>query len=400
METVPTRIEGTKADKIVCLTLAGFWLEPSSWEPARSFDLRADWRSLIRRFKLLDMRRFWITMAARFRKLAAASCINKLEKAALASLDSCIFFLKVTLAGNPLMSTSTVQLEVVLPRLELFGRGKVRDIYVVEDRLLIVATDRISAFDFILGSGIPGKGRVLTQISLFWFEMMKEIVPNHLVAARPQRYPALLAEYATVLEGRSMLVKKAAPFPVECVARGYLAGSSWKDYQQTQSICGIALPPGLIESARLPEPVFTPATKAASGHDENISFDQMSALIGADNARRLRDYTLSIYHKAAEYAASRGIIIADTKLEFGFYEGEIILIDEVLTPDSSRFWPAAGYAPGRPQKSFDKQFVRDYLEESGWNKQPPAPVLPDWVVRGTSERYVEAYERLTGMKMS
>ena len=299
------------------------------------------------------------------------------------------------------MSTSSVQLEAALPRLTLFGRGKVRDIYaVVGDQLLIVATDRISAFDFILGSGIPQKGKVLTQISLFWFEMMQDIIPNHLVCASPREYPAELAEYAPLLEGRSMLVKKAKPFPVECVARGYLAGSGWKEYQQKTAVCGIALPKGLVESSQLPEPIFTPATKATSGHDENISFEQMSALVGADNAQRLRECTLRIYRKAAAYAASRGIIIADTKLEFGLYEGEIILIDEALTPDSSRFWPADGYAPGGPQKSFDKQFVRDYLEESGWNKQPPAPALPDWVVLGTSAKYVEAYERLTGMKMT
>lgn len=298
------------------------------------------------------------------------------------------------------MSTSSVQLETTLPRLVLFGRGKVRDIYAVQDKLLIVATDRISAFDFILGSGIPQKGRVLTQISLFWFEMMKDIVPNHLISAIPREYPPELGKYASLLEGRSMLVKKAKPFPVECVARGYLAGSGWKEYQQKTSVCGIALPKGLLESSQLPEPIFTPATKATSGHDENISFEQMKELVGADVAQRLRENTLRIYRKAADYAASRGIIIADTKLEFGLYEGEILLIDEALTPDSSRFWPADGYAPGGPQKSFDKQFVRDYLEESGWNKQPPAPTLPDWVVLGTSAKYVEAYERLTGMKIT
>ena len=298
------------------------------------------------------------------------------------------------------MSTASVQLETAFPRLVLFGRGKVRDIYSVQDKLLIVATDRISAFDFILGSGIPQKGKVLTQISLFWFEMMRAIVPNHVISATPREYPPELREYAPFLEGRSMLVKRAKPFPVECVARGYLAGSGWKEYQQKTSVCGIALPKGLVESSQLPEPIFTPATKATSGHDENISFAQMKELVGADIAQRLRETTLRIYRKAAEYAASRGIIIADTKLEFGLYEGEILLIDEALTPDSSRFWPADGYAPGGPQKSFDKQFVRDYLEESGWNKQPPAPTLPDWVVAGTSAKYVEAYERLTGMKIT
>ena len=298
------------------------------------------------------------------------------------------------------MNSPSVQLEAALPRLSLFGRGKVRDIYAVRNQLLIVATDRISAFDFILGSGIPLKGKVLTRISLFWFEMMKHIIPNHLVSASPREYLPELAEYASLLEGRSMLVKKAKPFPVECVARGYLSGSGWKEYQEKSSVCDIALPNGLLESSQLPEPIFTPATKATSGHDENISFERMSGLIGRENAERLRECTLQIYRKAAAYAKSRGIIIADTKLEFGLYEGEIILIDEALTPDSSRFWPADGYAPGSPQKSFDKQFVRDYLEQSGWNKQPSAPALPDWVVRGTSEKYVEAYERLTGMKMT
>ena len=298
------------------------------------------------------------------------------------------------------MSISSVQLEAALPRLKLFGRGKVRDIYAVGDQLLIVATDRISAFDFILGSGIPQKGKVLTQISLFWFEMMKDIIRNHLISASPREYPAELSEYASLREGRSMLVKKAKPFPVECVARGYLSGSGWKEYQQRASVCGIALPSGLIESSQLPEPIFTPATKATSGHDENISFEQTTQLVGTENALRLRDYTLRIYRKAAAYAAARGIIIADTKLEFGVFEGEIILIDEALTPDSSRFWPADSYAPGGPQASFDKQFVRDYLEASGWNKQPPAPALPDHVITGTSAKYVEAYERLTGMKMT
>jgi phosphoribosylaminoimidazole-succinocarboxamide synthase len=298
------------------------------------------------------------------------------------------------------MSTSSVQLEATLPRLKLFGRGKVRDIYAVGEQLLIVATDRISAFDFILASGIPQKGKVLTQISLFWFEMMKDIILNHLISASPREYPAELSEYVSLLEGRSMLVKKAKPFPVECVARGYLSGSGWKEYQLKASVCGIALPAGLVESSQLPEPIFTPATKATSGHDENISFEQMSRLVGPDNALRLRDYTLRIYRKAAAYAAARGIIIADTKLEFGVFENQIILIDEALTPDSSRFWPADSYVPGGPQASFDKQFVRDYLEASGWNKQPPAPSLPDRVVIGTSAKYVEAYERLTGMKMT
>lgn len=297
------------------------------------------------------------------------------------------------------MESSPVRLQVVLPQFELLGRGKVREIYAVNEYLLIVATDRISAFDFILGSGIPQKGKVLTQMSLFWFEMMKSLAPHHVVTARAEEYPEPLREHAHSLRGRSMLVKKAKPFPVECVARGYLAGSGWKEYQQHQSICGIPLPGGLLESSKLPEPIFTPATKAMSGHDENITLEQMAALVGTETAERLRGYTLRIYEKAAAYAASRGILIADTKLEFGLYQGEIILIDEVLTPDSSRFWPAADYAPGRPQKSFDKQFVRDYLEESGWNKQPPAPSLPDWVVKATSQKYLEAFERLTGLQL-
>lgn len=294
---------------------------------------------------------------------------------------------------------ASVQLKVELPPFELLGSGKVREIFAVEDALLIVASDRISAFDFILSSGISQKGKVLTQMSLFWFQMTREIVPNHLITARVSEYPEALSKYAPLLEGRSMLVKRAKPFPVECVARGYLAGSGWKEYLQSQSVCGIPLPAGLLESSRLTDPIFTPATKAASGHDENISFERMAALVGADIAHRLQDYTLRVYQRASDYAAERGIIIADTKLEFGLHNGEIILIDEVLTPDSSRFWPAADYAAGRPQKSFDKQFVRDYLEQSGWNKLPPAPSLPDWVVKATSEKYIEAYERLTGLRL-
>jgi phosphoribosylaminoimidazole-succinocarboxamide synthase len=297
------------------------------------------------------------------------------------------------------MEHSPIQLKVVLPEFELLGRGKVREIYTAGDSLLIVATDRISAFDFILGSGIPQKGRVLTQMSLFWFKMMQDLVPNHLISAHPEEYLEPLRKHADSLRGRSMLVKKAQPFPVECVARGYLAGSGWKEYQQKQSICGISLPAGLLESAKLPEPLFTPATKATSGHDENISFEQMIDLVGKGTAERLKVYTLNVYQRAVTYAAARGILIADTKLEFGLHAGEIILIDELLTPDSSRFWPAAEYTPGKAQKSFDKQFVRDYLEASRWNKQPPAPALPDWVVRATSEKYIEAFQLLTGLKL-
>jgi phosphoribosylaminoimidazole-succinocarboxamide synthase len=296
------------------------------------------------------------------------------------------------------MERSSVQLQVVLPQFELVRRGKVREIYSVHDFLLIVATDRISAFDFILASGIPDKGKVLTQMSVFWFEKFKDLVPNHLVSASPEDYPESLKQHADTLRSRSMLVKKAQPFPVECVARGYLAGSGWKEYQQKQSICGIPLPAGLQESSRLPSALFTPATKAASGHDENISFDQMVALVGREAAEHLRRHTLSLYDRAATYATERGIIIADTKFEFGLYRGDIILIDEVLTPDSSRFWPASDYSPGQPQKSFDKQFVRDYLEESRWNKQPPVPALPEWVVEATRKKYIEAFEQLTGLK--
>ncbi len=297
------------------------------------------------------------------------------------------------------MNTPSAKLQIQLPNYKLLGRGKVRDIYEVNEYLLIIATDRISAFDFILGTAIPEKGIILTQMSLFWFEMMQDIVPNHLVTADVLQFPAPLPEFKALLENRSMLVKRALPFPVECVARGYLAGSGWKEYQNRQSICGIPLPPGLKESSELPEPIFTPATKAVTGHDENISFESMSELIGRDIATRLREYTLKIYAQARDYARTRGIIIADTKFEFGLFDGNIILIDEVMTPDSSRFWPASDYAPGRPQKSFDKQFVRDYLEEIRWNKQAPAPSLPDWVAEATKNKYLEAYELLTGRKL-
>jgi len=297
------------------------------------------------------------------------------------------------------MSNTSAQLQIELPHYKLFGRGKVRDIYEVNEYLLIIATDRISAFDFILGSAIPQKGIILTQMSLFWFQMMQDLVPNHLVTADVSQFPEPLPEFKTLLERRSMLVKRAQPFPVECVARGYLSGSGWKEYQRKQSVCGISLPSGLKESSELPEPIFTPATKAVSGHDENISLESMSQLIGRETTSRLREYTLKIYARARDYARSRGIIIADTKFEFGFYDGNIILIDEVMTPDSSRFWPSNDYAPGRPQKSFDKQFVRDYLEEIRWNKQAPAPSLPDWVAEATKKKYLEAFELLTGSKL-
>lgn len=294
------------------------------------------------------------------------------------------------------MNSSVVRLEISLPQFELLGRGKVRDIYAVGEYLLIIATDRISAFDSILGSGIPGKGRVLTQMSLFWFEFTQDVVPNHLVTAKLAEFPRGLREHADALEGRSMLVKRAETIPIECVARGYLAGSGWKEYQSLGTVCGVRLPPGLKESSQLPEPIFTPATKASSGHDENISFERVVSLIGRETAESLREWTLSIYRTAASYALTKGIIIADTKLEFGICQDRIILIDEALTPDSSRFWPAAEYVVGQPQKSFDKQFVRDYLEQIHWNKQPPAPALPDWVVEATSKKYQEACELLIG----
>lgn len=280
-------------------------------------------------------------------------------------------------------------LETNLPGFKLRARGKVRDIYEDGDRLLIVATDRISAFDYILATGIPGKGRVLTQMTLFWLDFLRGVVPNHLLSTDVSALPP-------EFEGRSMWVKKAQMFDVECVARGYLSGSGWKDYVRTGALCGIPLPVGLRESDVLPEPIFTPATKAQSGHDENIPFETVVNLIDAETASRLRDLTLTIYKKAAEYARSRGIIIADTKFEFGVVNGEIVLADEVLTPDSSRFWPAETYSPGGAQPSYDKQFVRDYLESIRWNKQPPAPALPEDVAARTSEKYKDAYRKLAG----
>ncbi len=265
--------------------------------------------------------------------------------------------------------------------------------------LLFVATDRISAFDYVLATGIPHKGHVLSQISLFWFDFLSDIVPNHLVTADVDRYPQPLRKYDDQLRGRSMLVHCAEMFPVECVVRGYISGSAWKEYKASGKVCGITLPSGLRESDALPEPIFTPATKAVSGHDENISFDQMCKIVGTENASHLRDLTLRIYKKAAGYARQRGIIIADTKFEFGRTAKGITLADEVLTPDSSRFWPADTYAPGQSQESYDKQYVRDYLEEIRWNKQPPAPALPREIARRTSEKYLEAYTQLTGRKL-
>ena len=284
--------------------------------------------------------------------------------------------------------------------LELYASGKVRDLYRADnEHLLLVATDRISAFDYVLASGIPHKGRVLTQLSLFWFEFLADLVPNHLVTADVARYPASLQRYADQLQGRSMLVVRADMIAIECVVRGYLSGSGWKEYQQSGRVCGIELPRGLRESDKLPQPIFTPAVKATSGHDENISFEQMAERAGPRLSEQLRELSLKIYQKGAEHAAARGIIIADTKFEFGRTARGLVLADEVLTPDSSRFWPADSYRPGGPQESFDKQFVRDYLERIRWNKQPPAPALPPDVVRETSEKYLEAYRRLTGREL-
>jgi phosphoribosylaminoimidazole-succinocarboxamide synthase len=284
-----------------------------------------------------------------------------------------------------------------LSAIERVASGKVRDVFRVGEHLLIVATDRISAFDCILPQGIPGKGRLLTQMSLFWFDFLRGVVPNHLIATDVDAYPAELHPFRNQLEGRSMLVEKCRMEPIECVARGYISGSGWKDYKATGAICGIPLPAGLIESDKLPTPIFTPATKAETGHDENIPFDTAESLIGRQTAALLRDLTLRIYSKAADYAETRGIILADTKLEFGWSSsGQLLLADEVLTPDSSRFWPRDGYSPGGPQKSFDKQFVRDYLETLEWNKQPPPPPLPQDVIDKTAEKYHDAYTRLTG----
>jgi phosphoribosylaminoimidazole-succinocarboxamide synthase len=290
-----------------------------------------------------------------------------------------------------------VLLQTDYPEITLHASGKVRDVYSLDEKhLLFVATDRISAFDYILATGIPHKGRVLTQISLFWFEFLRDVVPNHFVTADVTKYPAALSKYADQLRGRSMMVMRAEMVPVECVVRGYISGSAWKEYKASGRVCGILLPPGLKESDQLPEPIFTPATKATTGHDENISFEEMSRIVGSEQSRQLRDISLKIYGKAADHARQRGIIIADTKFEFGLASHGITLADEVLTPDSSRFWPADKYQPGRAQDSFDKQFVRDYLEEIHWNKQPPAPALPPEVARKTSEKYVEAYHQLTG----
>jgi phosphoribosylaminoimidazole-succinocarboxamide synthase len=293
-----------------------------------------------------------------------------------------------------------VLLHTAFPDLQIHASGKVRDVYRLDgDRLLFVATDRISAFDYILATGIPHKGRVLTQISLFWFDFLKDVVPTHLMTADVSQYPAELQQYADQLRGRSMVVMHADMVPVECVVRGYISGSAWKEYKATGTVCGIKLPKGLRESDQLPEPIFTPSTKATSGHDENITFDEMVRVVGAPLSEELRDLTLKVYKMASDYARKRGIIIADTKFEFGRTPKGVTLADEVLTPDSSRFWPAALYQPGRAQDSYDKQYVRDYLEQIRWNKQPPAPALPAEVARKTSEKYLEAYQQLTGRKL-
>ncbi len=289
-----------------------------------------------------------------------------------------------------------VILETALPA-PRYARGKVRDMYDLGDRLLIVTTDRISAFDVVLPMGIPAKGRALNQLSAFWFRRMGHLVPNHLLSADPAAYPAELQAHGAVLAGRSMMVKKAERIDAECVVRGYLAGSGWRDYVRTGAVCGHELPPGLLESQELPEPIFTPATKADSGHDENITREQLAAQIGADLAAKLEAVSLAIYEFGRAEAQKAGLIVADTKFEFGLYEGEIMLIDEAFTPDSSRYWDIDTYAPGRPQPSYDKEFVRAWLRESGWNMEPPAPTLPDDIIQKTSEKYQEALRRITAI---
>lgn len=291
--------------------------------------------------------------------------------------------------------TDKVVLKTNLEGVKFLRSGKVRDIYEIEDYLLIIATDRVSAFDVVLPNGIPGKGRVLTQISLFWFNQVKDLVENHIVTANVDEFPEPLRKYREILEGRSMLVKKAKPLPVECIVRGYITGSGWKDYQKTGYVCGIKLSKGLLESQKLPEPIYTPSTKAEEGHDINISFEETIEILGEETANRVKELTLSIYKRASEIAEKKGIIIADTKMEFGFFDGKLILIDELLTPDSSRFWSMKDYAPGKPQDSYDKQIVRDYLLSIKWDKQPPAPTLPEDIVKKTAERYEEIFRILT-----
>ena len=288
-----------------------------------------------------------------------------------------------------------VVMQTDLKEVKFLRRGKVRDVYEVDDCLLIIASDRVSAFDVVLPNGIAEKGKILTQISLYWFRQMEDIIPNHIVATEVRDYPAALHQYRDVLEGRSMLVKKAKPMPVECIVRGYLSGSGWKEYKAKGTVCGIKLPEGLVESSRLDTPIFTPSTKAEEGHDINIPFDEMKSIVGADLAEKLRDASLKVYMRARELAEKKGIIIADTKMEFGLYEGNLILIDELLTPDSSRFWSAKAYTPGKGQDSFDKQIVRDYLLTLDWNQTYPGPALPEGIVQKTAARYREILEILT-----
>ena len=294
--------------------------------------------------------------------------------------------------------SSEAILKTHFPTLKFLKRGKVRDIYDLGEQLLIVATDRLSAFDVVMPDPIPRKGKVLTQLSNYWFEIMKDIAPNHIVATRVEDFPKECQPYADELYGRSVVVKKAQPLPIECVVRGYLSGSGWNEFRKEGTVCGIRLPGGLVESTRLPQPIFTPATKADIGHDENIDFERATALVGKETAEKVREYSIAIYKRACEIADSKGIIIADTKMEFGLYNGQLILIDELLTPDSSRFWPKETYRPGRSQESFDKQYVRDYLLSINFNKQPPGPQLPEEVLRKTSELYREALQRLIGAK--
>jgi phosphoribosylaminoimidazole-succinocarboxamide synthase len=299
------------------------------------------------------------------------------------------------------VTTFRTLLQSSLDKLTLHRRGKVRDVYELDDHLLIVATDRISAFDYVLPTAIPEKGAVLTQLSAFWFEMTRDIVGNHLIAIRPEEFPPPAREYSDVLDGRTMLVRRTKPIPLECVVRGHLAGSGWKEYRESGSVCGVKLPTGLRESDKLPEPIFTPATKEETGHDINISEEEAGRLIGKDLVAELRDISIEVYSRGAAHAESRGIIVADTKFEFGHdADGKLLMIDEVLTPDSSRFWPSDLYKPGAAQPSFDKQYVRDYLEDIRWDKRPPAPELPEVVVARTHEKYVEAFRRLTGRELA
>jgi phosphoribosylaminoimidazole-succinocarboxamide synthase len=297
-------------------------------------------------------------------------------------------------------SNDTVLLETSIPYLKLHNKGKVREIFEIDGNLLLVATDRISAFDVILPNGIPHKGKVLTQMSEFWFELIGELTENHLITTSIDEIDKITEEDRDLLRGRSMLVKKVDVIPVECIVRGYLAGSGWKEYKEHGTVCKINLPDNLKESDKLPEPIFTPSTKAESGHDENISFEEAVKTTGKELAEEIRQKSIAIYKKASEYALTKGIIISDTKFEWGKYGDKVILIDEVLTPDSSRFWPMESYSPGKPQPSFDKQFVRDYLESCGWDKNPPPPLLPEDIIRTTSEKYLEAYTKLTGKEIS